>query len=480
MGVYAPAPIATPAVLEFVRTRVLQAAVDGMRAEGRPFVGLLYAGIMVCPNTDGGSSASGTGADANGLEGIHIQTLEFNCRFGDPETQVVLPLLASDLYQVCLACATGRLDRVMPLAFHEGAAAVTVVAASGGYPGVYAVGKRITGVAAAEEVDAARGRVTVFHAGTALKAKADDSGGGASEENDELVTAGGRVLAVTAVGASFVEARALAYAGVAQIAFEGMHYRTDIGYRALRRLEEAEAATGTAATAAAAEEDGVSGGKRAPLRVAVLGSTRGTALQPLIDLLQRQNQRLGSESHSAAVSASPADEPLLDAAICLVVSNKADAPILERARRHALPTALIEAKGRAREAVDEELSAVLLEHRIDLVLLVGYMRILSVPFARAWAGRVLNVHPSLLPAFAGGMDLQVCVCLHEFIFYETLWLLKIVLALQNHVNSLCYILVLVYVLVFIFRVCAHESPIARSTRPCSRPASPRADAPFTS
>jgi phosphoribosylamine-glycine ligase len=173
MGVYAPAPIATPAVLEFVRTRVLQAAVDGMRAEGTPFVGLLYAGIMVCPDTEGGA-AGGVNAGANpadGMAGIHIQTLEFNCRFGDPETQVVLPLLASDLYEVCLACATGRLDRVMPLAFHEGAAAVTVVAASGGYPGTYAVGKRITGVAAAAAVDVARGRVTVFHAGTALKPK---------------------------------------------------------------------------------------------------------------------------------------------------------------------------------------------------------------------------------------------------------------------------------------------------------------------
>jgi folate-dependent phosphoribosylglycinamide formyltransferase PurN len=257
----------------------------------------------------------------------------------------------------------------------------------------------------------------------------------ADADDAELVTAGGRVLSVTAVGASFVEARALAYAGVAQIAFDGMHYRTDIGHRALRRIEEAAAAEAAAESAESAAAGGsVCNGQRAPLRVAVLGSTRGTALQPLIDLLERQTQRLRSvsDSSSSAASASSAptsapfassaaDEPMLNAAICLVVSNKADAPILERARRHSLPTALLEAKGRAREAVDEELSALLRAHQIDLVLLVGYMRILSAPFARAWAGKVLNVHPSLLPAFAGGMDLQVCVmCVGNHIMSDTI------------------------------------------------------------
>lgn len=185
---------------------------------------------------------------------------------------MVLPLLASDLFRVCLACAQGRLAEQLPLQIHPGAT-VTVVAASGGYPGYthaallcpnthtsslrrdinplprpayllfligcecatfssrskYPTGLPISGVAAAEAVDP---RITVFHAGTALSSPADAS------SEAQLLTSGGRVLAVTAVGASFVEARQLAYAGLSRISFDGMHYRTDIGFRALKRLEE--------------------------------------------------------------------------------------------------------------------------------------------------------------------------------------------------------------------------------------------------
>jgi phosphoribosylamine--glycine ligase len=141
--------------------------------------------------------------------------LEYNARFGDPETQVLLPLLETDLLDVMLAVAEERLAEV-DLAWRD-ASAVSVVLASGGYPGTYATGKVIAGIEDAERVEG----VTVYHAGTTR------------DPDGTVRTAGGRVLDVTAVAPTFAEARSRAYEAVSRISFEGMHFRTDIGARAL-------------------------------------------------------------------------------------------------------------------------------------------------------------------------------------------------------------------------------------------------------
>ncbi|MFW6115671.1 MAG: phosphoribosylamine--glycine ligase [Chloroflexota bacterium] len=189
MGCYAPSPYLPPPVANQVVERVLRPAVDGMRRRGMEYVGVLYAGLML---TDDGP-----------------RVLEFNCRFGDPEAQVILPLLESDLLDVLLACVEGRLDE-MEVEWSPGHA-VCVVKASGGYPVEYEVGERIVGV---EEADALPDTV-VFQAGT-------------EERDGSLVTAGGRVLAVTAVGSTLSEARAKAYRGVERIHFAGAQHRRDI------------------------------------------------------------------------------------------------------------------------------------------------------------------------------------------------------------------------------------------------------------
>ncbi len=193
MGTYAPTPIADAAFVDSIVATIMQPTIDGLRAEGTPFVGVLYAGLML---TDTGPSL-----------------LEFNCRFGDPETQVILPLLQSDLVEIFAACAAGRLADVS-VDWSDDAAAC-VVLASDGYPGAYAKGRVISGLAAAETATS-----TVFHAGTAF---ADDA----------IVTAGGRVLGITGWGADFETALNTAYAAVDAVQFEGAQHRQDIGYQAL-------------------------------------------------------------------------------------------------------------------------------------------------------------------------------------------------------------------------------------------------------
>lgn len=195
MGAYAPAPLVTSELLDDVVRTVLQPAVDGLRAEGTPYVGVLYAGLMINETS--------------------VYVLEFNCRFGDPEAQVVLPLLESDLVEAIEACLEGRLDRA-DLRWRAGAA-VTVVAASEGYPGSYLKGRTIGGLA---EANALAG-VTVFHAGTR------------QTDDHRLVTNGGRVLAVTALGPDLPQAIERAYAGMRVIHFDGMQFRTDIGAKAV-------------------------------------------------------------------------------------------------------------------------------------------------------------------------------------------------------------------------------------------------------
>lgn len=197
MGAYSPAPVVTDRMAREIIERIILPTVKGLREEGRPYVGALYAGLMI---TDEGP-----------------KVLEFNCRFGDPETQVILPRLESDLVPALLACIEGRLSEVKLKWRDE--AAVCVVLASGGYPGRYEKGKVIEGVEEAEEIE----NVVVFHAGTAVK-------------EGKLVTNGGRVLGVTALDRDIPSAIRRAYRAVERIRFEGMHYRRDIGHRALRRL----------------------------------------------------------------------------------------------------------------------------------------------------------------------------------------------------------------------------------------------------
>lgn len=193
MGAYSPAPLATPDLVEQVEQEVLVPVMQAMEREGRLFKGILYAGLMVT------------------AEGIEV--LEFNARFGDPETQVVLPRMENDLVDVMLAVVEGRLNEVQ-LKWKE-EACTTVVMASGGYPGDYQKGISIKGLDQVPE------GVVVFHSGTA-------------QAGEQIVTNGGRVLAVTALGQDLRAAVDAAYAGVKGISFQGAHYRTDIAKRAFK------------------------------------------------------------------------------------------------------------------------------------------------------------------------------------------------------------------------------------------------------
>ena len=192
MGAYSPAPVYTPDVHEIVVPQVLEATIKAMEQEGRPFAGILYAGLML--------TADGP------------KVLEFNARFGDPETQAVLPRLKSDLVEIFLAIIDGRLNE-MNIEWYE-EAAVCVVMASGGYPETSDKGRVITGMKEAEETG-----TIVFHAGT-------------KETDGNIVTNGGRVLAISALGKDIAEAIANAYKGVEKVKFENMQYRTDIGKKA--------------------------------------------------------------------------------------------------------------------------------------------------------------------------------------------------------------------------------------------------------
>ena len=194
MGAYSPAPVYTEELAEQTLHLVLQPAVDGMLAEGREYKGVLYAGLMVTPRG--------------------LKVLEFNARFGDPETQAVLMRLESDLVEIMLAVVDGRLDECT-LKWSDDAA-VCVVVASGGYPGKYEKGQPISGL------DVEYPDTVVFHAGTKFV-------------DQQVVANGGRVLGVTAHGATIAQAVEKAYAAVDGIHYEGCFSRRDIGYRALQR-----------------------------------------------------------------------------------------------------------------------------------------------------------------------------------------------------------------------------------------------------
>jgi phosphoribosylamine--glycine ligase len=196
MGVYSTDEMLDPAMKEWILRHIAIPTVYGMASEDTPFTGVLYIGLMM--------TARGP------------QVLEFNARFGDPETQAILLRLESDLVDALEACIDGCLSETV-FRWSPGAAAC-VVASSGGYPGSYKTGFPITGLDAASRIPG----VQIFHSGSALV-------------DGQLVTAGGRVLGVTAAGASLEEALARAYQAMEEIHFEGMHYRRDIGHRALRR-----------------------------------------------------------------------------------------------------------------------------------------------------------------------------------------------------------------------------------------------------
>lgn len=196
MGAYSPAPVVTPAIHDKVMAEVMRRTVDGMAAEGRPYRGVLYAGLMI--------------------NGDEVKTLEFNARFGDPECQPLLMRMKSDIVPVLVAVARGDLSGI-ELEWHD-KAAVCVVMAAGGYPGDYRKGDEIRGLEDAARME----ELFVFHAGT-------------SRNDDRIVTSGGRVLGVTALGATVREAIDRAYKGVAAITWDGVHYRTDIGAKALTR-----------------------------------------------------------------------------------------------------------------------------------------------------------------------------------------------------------------------------------------------------
>ena len=245
----------------------------------------------------------------------------------------------------------GKLDTV-DVRFKENVSAATVVCAAKGYPESYPKGMPIRGLDVAGSID----NVMVYHAGTKI------------DNSKTTVCSGGRVLAVTGTGSNLTEALAASYKAVKSISFEDttdpsnslMHYRTDIAKGAVRKK----------------------------LRIGVMGSTRGTALLPVME---------------ACANGS------LHAEIVAVVSNRSQAPILEKGSSlgPTVTAKFVSSKGLSREQFDAECTSVLVGAGVEYVLLVGYMRILSKQFTDYWSGRCINVHPSLLPKHAGGMDLEV-------------------------------------------------------------------------
>ncbi len=194
MGAYAPAPLVTPDMMAKIEKEVLLRAIATLQKRGIDYRGILYAGLMVTPQGE-------------------FKVLEFNCRFGDPETQAILPLLETPLEDLLLACTEQRLGEVPAISWKSGAACC-VVASAGGYPGNYTKGQAISGIEAAQALD----KSYVFQAGT-------------KKLQQQLVTDGGRVLGVTGIGENFERAITQAYTAIKYIHFEGMYYRRDIGHR---------------------------------------------------------------------------------------------------------------------------------------------------------------------------------------------------------------------------------------------------------
>ena len=196
MGAYSPAPVVTPEMHDRIMQQVIEPTIKGMADEGHPFTGFLYAGVMI---------------DADGIPKV----LEYNVRFGDPETQPIMMRLQSDLVELIEAALDGKLDTVE--AKWDSRAALGVVLAAGGYPNAYAKGEIISGL-----VDNASSTAKIFHAGTAI-------------QEDTVVTSGGRVLCAVGLGDSVTEAQKVAYELTRSVTWKGVFYRDDIGYRAIKR-----------------------------------------------------------------------------------------------------------------------------------------------------------------------------------------------------------------------------------------------------
>jgi phosphoribosylamine--glycine ligase len=194
MGAYSPAPVVTPTIHAKVMREIIKPTVEGMAADGIPYTGFLYAGLMISPNGD-------------------VKTLEFNCRMGDPETQPIMLRLKSDLVKLAEHAVSGTLDQIE--AEWDRRTALGVVMASANYPDTPRTGDVITGLPKGSD------DMQVFHAGTAMK-------------NDQVVTSGGRILCVTALGETVKYAQAQAYQALTEIKFDGAQYRQDIGYRAVK------------------------------------------------------------------------------------------------------------------------------------------------------------------------------------------------------------------------------------------------------
>jgi phosphoribosylamine---glycine ligase len=203
MGAYAPAPIVTADVMQQVRSEIIEPTLRGLREENRTYKGVLYVGLMI--------------------RGNRARVVEYNVRFGDPEAQVVIPLLQGDFAEILLSCATGRLKEHLPLKSFD-ACAVTIVMASQGYPESYETGMVIEGLdhfTQQREIDSG---VAIFHAATKF------------DEQGQTLTSGGRVLSVTAVGYTdeLKQTITTAYNAVHEISFDGAYYRSDIGAKALK------------------------------------------------------------------------------------------------------------------------------------------------------------------------------------------------------------------------------------------------------
>ncbi|HSG58601.1 MAG TPA: phosphoribosylamine--glycine ligase, partial [Woeseiaceae bacterium] len=196
MGAYSPAPVVTPEVEARIMRLVIEPTLAGMQADGNNYTGFLYAGLMIMPD--------GT-----------PKVIEFNCRFGDPETQPIMMRLRSDLVEICAATLDGGLGSLA--AEWDPRAALGVVMAAGGYPGSYAKGAPISGLGSADSESR-----KVFHAGTARR-------------DGDVVTAGGRVLCAVGLGETVAKAAGEAYAAVAKVCWDGVYFRRDIGHRAIAR-----------------------------------------------------------------------------------------------------------------------------------------------------------------------------------------------------------------------------------------------------
>lgn len=363
MGVYCPSPLVTPELDREIMETILRPAVEGMAKDGKPFVGVLFAGLMLCKST----------GPAGGLV---PKVLEFNVRMGDPETQAVLPLLERDcdLLEAMLACTQGRLTPEH-LRVRKGAHSAAVVAVAPGYPSSPRKGDVIKvygpglGYGVGEKGVGGVHGTLMFHAGTTVERRGNAM---------SLVTAGGRVLAVTGIAGSLEAALTKAYNGMEAVIFPGMGVRRDIAQHWFRPRS------------------------REPLRIGVLGSTNGTDLQTILDAIEE-----GRAGEGASAGAGEGEGEPLNARVEVVISNRASSGILSKAAKAGIPAVHIKSTGRSREQFDLEVISELESRDIDLVLLIGFMRIVSPQLTSRYKWRLVNVHPSLLPAFAGGMDTDV-------------------------------------------------------------------------